>query len=126
MLSALFRRHGRPLVAGALLIAVLLVAALAIAFALGGSDDRVVYTGRSQYGDEPAFTSWEKQTGKQLELRPGSAPLLYERLKSEGSETPADLLVTTDLANLWRAKEAGLLEKVVTPALERNVPEELR
>ena len=123
MLSALIRRHGRVLIAGALLVAVLLVGAVV---ALGGSADVVVYNGRSQYGDEPAFTNWEKQTGKNLELRPGSAPELYERLKSEGSDTPADLLVTTDLANLWRAKEAGLLEKVVTPALERNVPEELR
>jgi iron(III) transport system substrate-binding protein len=123
MLSALFRRHGRVLIAGALLVAVLLVGAVV---ALGGSADVVVYNGRSQYGDEPAFTAWEEQTGKQLELRPGSAPELYERLKSEGADTPADLLVTTDLANLWRAKEAGLLEKVSTTALQRNVPEELR
>jgi iron(III) transport system substrate-binding protein len=123
MLSALIRRRGRVLLAAALLLAVVLVGAVV---ALGGSADVVVYNGRSQYGDEPAFATWEKQTGKQLELRPGSAPELYERLKSEGSDTPADLLVTTDLANLWRAKEAGLLEKVVTPALERNVPDELR
>jgi iron(III) transport system substrate-binding protein len=123
VLSALLRRRRRVLLAGALLIAVLLVAAVV---ALGGSADVVVYNGRSQYGDEPAFTAWEKQTGKDLELRPGSAPELYERLKSEGSGTPADLLVTTDLANLWRAKEAGLLEKVSTPALERNVPSDLR
>ena len=123
MLSALVRHRGRVLIAGALLIAVLLVAAVV---ALGGSADVVVYNGRSQYGDEPALTAWEKQTGKKLELRPGSAPELYERLKSEGPDTPADLLVTTDLANLWRAKEAGLLEKVVTPTLERNVPADLR
>ena len=123
MLSALFRRRGRVLIGVAALIAVLLVVAVV---ALGGSADVVVYNGRSQYGDEPAFTAWEKQTGKKLELRPGSAPELYERLRSEGSDTPADLLVTTDLANLWRAKEAGLLEKVSTPALERNVPDQLR
>ena len=44
-----------------------------------------------------------------LELRGGTAPELFERLRSEGDDTPADLLVTTDLANLWRAEEAGLL-----------------
>src|ERR687886_1178279 len=104
MLSALIRRRGRVLVAGALLIAVLLVGAVV---ALGGSADVVVYNGRSQYGDEPAFTDWEQKTGKSLELRPGSAPELYERLKSEGSDTPADLLVTADLANLWRGREGG-------------------
>src|SRR3954451_10808059 len=123
MLKALIRRRGRVLLALVALIAVVLVAAVV---ALGGSADVVVYNGRSQYGDEPAFKAWEEQTGKKLELRPGSAPELYERLRSEGKDTPADLLVTTDLANLWRAKEAGLLEKVSTPTLERNVPVELR
>jgi iron(III) transport system substrate-binding protein len=123
MLSALVRRRGRLLIGLVALIALLLVAAVV---ALGGSADVVVYNGRSQYGDEPAFKAWEKQTGKKLELRPGSAPELFERLRSEGKDTPADLLVTTDLANLWRAKEAGLLEKVSTPTLERNVPAELR
>ena len=122
MLTALPRRV-RLAIGLVLLLAVGLVTAVV---ALGGSADVVVYNGRSQYGDEAAFTAWEKETGKKLELRGGSAPELFERLKSEGSETPADLLVTTDLANLWRAKEAGLLEPVSTPALERNVAKELR
>jgi iron(III) transport system substrate-binding protein len=107
--------------------AILLVAVLVVtAFAITGSADVVVYNGRSQYGDEAAFTAFEKETGKSLELRGGTAPELYERLKSEGAETPADLLVTTDLANLARAKQAGLLEPVTSPVLERNIPAELR
>ena len=107
--------------------AILLVALLVVtAFAITGSADVVVYNGRSQYGDEAAFTAFEKETGKSLELRGGTAPELYERLKSEGPETPADLLVTTDLANLARAKQAGLLEPVTSPVLERNIPAKLR
>ena len=107
--------------------AILLVAVLVVtAFAITGSADVVVYNGRSQYGDEAAFTAFEKETGKSLELRGGTAPELYERLKSEGADTPADLLVTTDLANLARAKEAGLLEPVTSPTLERNIPAQLR
>ena len=111
------------LVAGA---AGLLVVLLVAAFAISGSPDVVVYNGRSQYGDEDAFTAFEDKEGKTLELRGGTAPELFERLRSEGPDTPADLLVTTDLANLWRAKEAGLLEPVSTPVLERQVPAELR
>jgi iron(III) transport system substrate-binding protein len=101
-----------------------LVGAAVVAF--GRSADVVVYNGRSQYGDEAAFTAWEDKTGKSLELRAGSAPELFERLRSEGSDTPADLLVTTDLANLWRAKEAGLLQPASSPALESQVPAEYR
>src|SRR5215211_3720571 len=123
MLGALIRRRGRLLAAIAALLVVLAGAAV---FAFGRSADVVVYNGRSQYGDEAAFTAWEDKTGKSLELRAGSAPELFERLRSEGAGTPADLLVTTDLANLWRAKEAGMLQPVSTPALERQVPRAYR
>jgi iron(III) transport system substrate-binding protein len=123
MLGALIRRRGRLLAAIAAVL-VVLVGAAVVAF--GRSADVVVYKGRSQYGDEAVFTAWEQETGKALELRAGSAPELFERLRSEGSDTPADLLVTTDLANLWRAKEAGMLESVSTPALASQVPAEYR
>jgi iron(III) transport system substrate-binding protein len=123
MVSALLRRRGRVFVAVALLIVALLVASV---LAFGSGADVVVYNGRSQYGDEKAFTDFEQETGKKIELRGGTAPELFERLKSEGDDTPADLLVTTDLANLWRAKEAGLLAPVDTGTLKANVPEQFR
>jgi iron(III) transport system substrate-binding protein len=116
------RRIG--LLAGAVLIVIALLAVAAVA--LGGSADVVVYNGRSQYGDEEAFQAFEDETGLDVELRGGTAPELYERLRREGDDTEADLLVTTDLANLWRAKEADLLEPVSTPALEQQIPEQYR
>jgi iron(III) transport system substrate-binding protein len=124
VISALLRRRRRlVLVLAAVLVA--LVAATAV-LAFGGSADVVVYNGRSQYGDEQAFKNFEDSSGKSLELRGGTAPELFERLESEGSDTPADLLVTTDLANLWRAKQAGLLAPVSSDALQRQVPREYR
>jgi iron(III) transport system substrate-binding protein len=113
---ARWTRRRLALIAGAVLIVILALAVAAMA--LGGSADIVVYNGRSQYGDEPSFTAFEEKTGLKVELRGGTAPELYERLRREGDATDADLLVTTDLANLWRAKDAGLLEAVTTPALE--------
>jgi iron(III) transport system substrate-binding protein len=124
MLSALLRRRRRLLPVLAV-VGLALVAATAV-LAFSGSADVVVYNGRSQYGDEQSFRNFEKQTGEQLELRGGTAPELFERLESEGSDTPADLLVTTDLANLWRAKEAGLLAPVTSEVLEDQVPPEYR
>ena len=94
--------------------------------AFGGSADVVVYNGRSQYGDETGLHAVRGATGLDVELRGGTAPELFERLRSEGADTPADLLVTTDLANLWRAEEAGLLEPVAHAALERTCPAERR
>jgi iron(III) transport system substrate-binding protein len=108
------RRLG--LIAAAVLV---VIAGLGVAaFALAGSADVVVYNGRSQYGDEQAFRAFEEQTGLDVELRGGTAPELFERLRREGDATEADLLVTTDLANLWRADDAGLLEPV---ELDSNV-----
>jgi iron(III) transport system substrate-binding protein len=116
------RRRLGIVAAGVLLV----IAGLGVAaFALAGSADVVVYNGRSQYGDEQAFKAFEEQTGLDVELRGGTAPELFERLRREGEDTDADLLVTTDLANLWRAEDAGLLEPVTTDALSANVAPEL-
>jgi iron(III) transport system substrate-binding protein len=103
-------RRKLGLIAAAVLV---VIAGLGVAaFALAGSADVVVYNGRSHYGDEAAYAAFEEQTGLDVELRGGTAPELFERLRREGENTDADLLVTTDLANLWRAKEAGVLEPV--------------
>ena len=108
-------------------VLVLLIAVVALAV-LANRDDGptlVVYNGRSHYGSEEVFEDFERETGINVELRGGTGPELFERLQQEGSDTPADVLVTTDLANLWRADDAGLLAPVDTPTLEANVPEAL-
>jgi iron(III) transport system substrate-binding protein len=72
----------------------------------------VIYSARSHYGEEAPFERFAKETGTNLRLRGGDASELYERLKTEGDKTPADVLITVDAANLWRAKHEGLLEPV--------------
>ena len=86
----------------------------------------VVYNGRSHYGDEKVFTDFEAATGVKLELRGGTGPELFERLQREGADTPADVYVTTDLANLWRAEHAGLLQGVTSPTLRAQIPDSRR
>jgi iron(III) transport system substrate-binding protein len=93
----------------------------------GSSDDElVIYSARSHYGEEEPFEAFAERTGTDLRIRGGSAPELYERLKTEGDDTPADVLITVDAANLWRAEEAGLLEPLRFPELETAVPADLR
>jgi iron(III) transport system substrate-binding protein len=109
------------------LVALVVPVAIVVFLAVGDdSDDAlVVYNGRSHYGDEQVFEDFEEATGIEVELRGGTAPELYERLRREGDDTSADLLITTDLANLWRAEDAGLLRPVSSPVLEEHVPPEL-
>lgn len=92
----------------------------------GGGEGLTIYTARSHYGDERPFETYAANSGTDLNLFGGSAPELYERLRSEADQTEADLLVTVDAANLWRAEEAGLLMPLDSETLERNVPSELR
>jgi iron(III) transport system substrate-binding protein len=106
----------------------LLVAIVAVVIVTSGSseDEIVVYTARSHYGEEEPFREFARDRGKDLRLFGGSASELYERLKSEGDRTRADVLITVDAANLWRAKEAGLLQEVSSDVLQHNVPADLR
>jgi iron(III) transport system substrate-binding protein len=124
MLSRLIRlRWPIPVIA---VVAILGVVGTAVAATRDDGPKLVIYNGRSHYGDEQVFLDFEEATGIDVELRGGTAPELFERLRREGEDTPADVLVTTDLANLWRADEAGLLlEGVSSPTLEDNVPAEL-
>ncbi len=124
MLSRLVRQIARRpwLVLLALVVPVAAVVLLAVG---DDSDALVVYNGRSHYGDEQVFEDFTEATGIEVELRGGTAPELYERLRREGEDTPADLLITTDLANLWRAEEADLLQPVSSPTLAAHVPPEL-
>lgn len=92
----------------------------------GGGDGLTVFTARSHYGDEKPFEAYAADQGTDLTLFGGSASELYERLESEGEGTEADLLITVDGANLWRAQEAGLLQPLDSPVLDRNVPEAFR
>jgi iron(III) transport system substrate-binding protein len=92
---------------------VLLVAAfVGVVLATSGSsaDELVLYSARSHYGEEQPFRDFAKDNAIDLTIRGGSASELYERLRSEGSNTPADVLITVDAANLWRAREAGLID----------------
>ena len=93
--------------------AVLLVAAfVGVVLATSGSssEELVIYSARSHYGEEEPFERYAKETGTDLTLRGGSASELYERLRSEGGNTPADVLITVDAANLWRARDAGIID----------------
>jgi iron(III) transport system substrate-binding protein len=103
------RRLLALLIAGATLV-VLAFAGVILATSGSSSDELVIYSARSHYGEEEPFERFAKETGTDLRLRGGDASELYERLKTEGKDTPADVLITVDAANLWRAQEAGLID----------------
>jgi iron(III) transport system substrate-binding protein len=92
-----------------------------------GAESRTVtvYTGR-HYGIEPVFDTFTAATGIEVRFTTGSDPALRERLVAEGANTPADLLMTADAANIELAAKAGVLAAVDSDVLESAVPAELR
>src|SRR3954454_6468269 len=103
------RRLIWTVVAGTVLLAAAFVGVV-LATSGSSSGGLVLYSARSHYGEEKPFLDFAKQTGTDLTIRGGDASELYERLESEGSNTPADVLITVDAANLWRAQHAGLID----------------
>jgi iron(III) transport system substrate-binding protein len=104
------RRRLLALVIGGAVLLVGAFVGVVVATSGSSSEDLVLYSARSHYGEEEPFERFAKETGTDLTLRGGSASELYERLRSEGSNTPADVLITVDAANLWRAQEAGIVD----------------
>jgi iron(III) transport system substrate-binding protein len=51
---------------------------------------------------------------------------MAERLQAEGDRSPADLVLTVDIARLMQIVEAGVTQPVQSDILEANIPAELR
>jgi len=104
-----------------------MIAALAILAGCAPSDDSlVVYSSRNEELIKPVFDIYSKMTGVKISYITDDAGPLVERLRAEGANTPADLLLTVDAGNLWYAAEQGILQPVVSEALDKNIPRHLR
>lgn len=105
----------------------LLCAALTVAFAGQAlAEEVVVYSARNEQLIKPLFDAYKKETGVDVKFITDKEGPLMQRLKSEGNNTPADILLTVDAGNLWQASHEGLLKPVKSAALESNVPAHLR
>lgn len=85
-----------------------------------------LYSARKEALIKPLLTQFTENTGIEVNLVTGKADALLQRLKSEGRNTPADLLITTDAGRLHRAKEAGVLQPVNSDKLNRAIPQQYR
>ncbi len=89
-------------------------------------DEVVVYSSRTEALIKPLFDKYTEETGVKIRYVTDSGGPLLARLKAEGANTPADLLITVDAGNLWQAAEEGVLAPISSPVLEKNIPAHLR
>ncbi len=107
-----------------------LVAALIAAFTAPMASAQVgvlnIYSARHYQTDEALYANFTKATGIKLNRIDGKEDELVERIRNEGSASPADILITVDASRLQVADQMGLFQPVSSKLLEERVPANLR
>jgi iron(III) transport system substrate-binding protein len=85
-----------------------------------------VYSGRHYNTDKKLYEEFTRRTGIKVNLLEAKDDALIERLRSEGPNTPADLLVLVDAARLDKATRMDLFQPSQSATLDKDVPANLR
>ena len=85
-----------------------------------------LYTDRHYDTDEKLYEMFTEETGIKVNVVKGKSDELIERLKREGKDTEADMLIAADAGRLHRAKDKELLQSVSSEILSNNIPKNLR
>lgn len=106
-------------------IRTILLASAAAAIAAPALADVNIYTTRQPELIQPVMDAFTAETGIAVNLAYVESGIV-ERLKSEGARSPADLVMTVDIANLQQIVDADVIQPVESEVLTAAVPEALR
>ncbi|MBD7976824.1 MULTISPECIES: extracellular solute-binding protein [Pseudomonas] len=107
----------------------MLLAALALGVCAGqaqAADEVVVYSSRIDELIKPVFDAYTAKTGVKVKFITDKEAPLMARIKAEGDNTPADLLLTVDAGNLWQAEQMGILQPMKSAVVDANIPSQYR
>ncbi len=85
-----------------------------------------VYSGRHYNTDRQVFKAFSENTGIKIRLIEATGISLVERLKREGSNSKADVILLVDAARINNAADAGLLAPIQSAKLQQDVPAKYR
>ncbi|WP_108387280.1 Fe(3+) ABC transporter substrate-binding protein [Yoonia sediminilitoris] len=103
----------------------LLLASTCAAMAAPALADVNIYTTRQPELIQPVMDAFTDETGIAVNLAFVDDGLV-ERLKAEGARSPADLVMTVDIANLKQIVDAGVVQPVQSDVLTAAIPDTLR
>ena len=103
----------------------LLLATSTITLAAPAVADVNIYTTRQPELIQPVMDAFTAETGIAVNLAFVEDGLV-ERLKAEGRRSPADLVMTVDIANLKQIVDAGVIQPVESAVLTATIPAALR
>ena len=81
-----------------------------------------VYSGRHYNTDRAVYKKFAEETGIKVRLIEAAGVSLIERLKREGKNSQADLILLVDAARITNAAKLGLLQSIDSKTLENDVP----
>ena len=81
-----------------------------------------VYSGRHYNTDRSVYKKFAEETGIKVRLIEAAGISLIERLKREGKNSQADLILLVDAARISNAAKLELLQRIDSEALENDVP----
>jgi iron(III) transport system substrate-binding protein len=101
------------------------VAAISAAPALAQSGEVNVYTYRETKLIQPLFDAFTKDTGIKVNVISASSGL-EQRIKTEGANSPADVLLTVDIGRMDDAVKAEVSQPIKSDKLDEIVPPRFR
>jgi len=104
----------------------ILATALVATIGFSATQEVNIYSHRHYDTDKQLYKMFEKNTGIKVNIVKAKANELINRLESEGKNSPADILITSDAGRLYLAQEKGLLQTINSKILNEAVPENLR
>jgi iron(III) transport system substrate-binding protein len=100
-------------------------ALLATAGAAAAQTDVNVYTYRETKLIQPLFDAFTKDTGIKVNVISASSGL-EQRIKTEGANSPADVLLTVDIGRLEDAVQAAITQPIKSDLVDKAVPPQYR
>jgi iron(III) transport system substrate-binding protein len=84
-----------------------------------------LYTYREQKLIQPLLEAFTKDTGIKVNVVSASSGL-EQRIKTEGANSPADVLLTVDIGRLEDAVQAGITQPIKSDVIDKAVPGQYR
>jgi iron(III) transport system substrate-binding protein len=99
---------------------------MGLAHAQSSDKELNLYSARHYQTDEALYSNFTKKTGIKINRIEADDNALAERIKSEGANSSADVILMVDAARLWRAQIDGFFKPIQSKYLDSRIPANLR
>ena len=76
------------------------------------SEEVNLYSARKEHLIKPLMVLFEKETGIKVNIVTAKASQLHQRILREGKKSPADVMLTSDAGNLWKASKEQFFQPI--------------